>query len=122
MGIILYEMIFKKIPFKLEKNGTIKVSDMEAYFNGDLLIINYSKPSRKENIDGLVKIIKLMLKPIPDQRISWVGLRDLLIKDFGIGKAQFLDLSAVYPKHLTLLSIFLTILLLIRKNQLYNPH
>jgi serine/threonine protein kinase len=79
LGIILYEMIFKKLPFKLEKNGTVKIEEMEAFFSGEESVINYSKPYRTESTEKFVKALKLMLKPIPPERISWVSLRDLLV-------------------------------------------
>lgn len=122
LGIILYEMLFKRLPFQLEKKGTVKIEEMEVFFAGDESVISYSKPYRTESTEPFVKLLKLMLKPMPTQRISWTGLRDLLVQDFGVGKSQFLDVCTVYPGHITLLSIFLTILLLIRKNLEYNPH
>lgn len=63
LGITLYEMIFWRLPFNKDANGTISRKEVEQYFIKNSYPINYEAgPDAPKEI---IEIIKRMLKPIP---------------------------------------------------------
>lgn len=63
-----------------------------------------------------------MLQPDPKKRISWKELQKLLIEEFKIDDYSFYNVIKVYFKHMTTLKIYLTYIIILRKNIEFNPH
>jgi len=63
-----------------------------------------------------------MLKPKPNDRISWTDLKKILIEEHSVNSYQFLDVRKTYFKHMDLLKLFANFILLIRKNIELSVH
>jgi serine/threonine protein kinase len=118
LGVILYEMIYKRLPLEVDRDGLIDRKAIQEYFEGreDKIIYPAGPPA------DLIEIVKKMLKPKPKNRITWMQLRSELIKDYGIDEYYFLNTKKIYFKHMKTLKIFLTFIVIIRKDMELNPH
>lgn len=120
LGVILYEMIYKKLPFELDSDGFMNRKHAKEFFEGNEGRISYEKgPNIPEDI---IEVVKLMLKPKPKGRITWVELKEYLQDKCQVDYYQFFNVKKIYFKHVKLLNIFLTFVMMIRKNLEYNPH
>ena len=92
LGVTLYEMVFWKLPFSKESSGIINRKEIETFFKTkDEKMINYKVAS--DSLDDVIYIIKMMLKPMPVDRITWKNLKELLIKRLKVDPHEFLDLK-----------------------------
>lgn len=70
LGIILYEMIYGKLPFDLEPSGKISTKQVESYFNRQKLeVIAY--PFVEYDLKPITQLIKNFLSPDPQKRMTW---------------------------------------------------
>ena len=75
MGVILYEMIYKKFPFRLnEKNSKLQAQDIEKFYYEDLEI-----EFGKTDDPKLIGLVKKMLESDPIKRVNWKGIKKYLI-------------------------------------------
>ena len=68
LGVILYEMIYKRLPLEVDRDGLIDRKAIQQYFEGreDKIIYPAGPPA------DLIEIVKKMLKPKPKNRITWM--------------------------------------------------
>lgn len=65
LGVIIYEMLFQKHPFPLEKTGEVKRSVVEQFVKASSeSIISYDGVSK--DCQKIIPILKKMLKPKPE--------------------------------------------------------
>lgn len=63
-----------------------------------------------------------MLRPKPNSRITWPKLKEELQQSYSIDEYEFFNVKKIYFKHVKLINIFLTFVMIIRKNIDLNPH
>lgn len=120
LGVILYEMIYKKLPLEVDEDGLINRKVMQQYFAGSEEKITY--PAGPNAPEDILDIIRKMLKPEPKKRITWVKLKEELISNYGVDEYEFINTKRIYFKHVKILEIFLTFIMIIRKDMELNPH
>ncbi len=57
-----------------------------------------------------------MLKPQPKNRITWVGLREELMEGLGVDEHAFFNTKKIYFRHLRVTKVFLTFVVMLRKD------
>jgi serine/threonine protein kinase len=119
-GVILYEMIYKKLPLEVGTDGLINRKAIQQFFQGDEEKIAY--PASPNALPDIIEIIKQMLKAKPKDRITWVKLKELLMNDYGMDEYEFINTKKIYFKHVTITKIFLTFIVILRKDMELNPH
>lgn len=106
LGVTLYEMVFWKLPFSKESNGIINRKEIEAFFKTkDEKMINYEVAS--DSLNEIIDIIKMMLKPMPVDRLSWKNLKELLIKRMKVDPHEFLDFKDLSINFISIFELFL---------------
>jgi hypothetical protein len=69
----------------------------------------------------VVGLVRKMLRAKPKDRITWVQLKQELL-GLGFDEYHFANTKRIYFKHVKTLKIFLTFIIILRKDIELNPH
>ena len=94
LGIILYEMVFWRYPFPAQNDKLcIDRGLAENYFLGKGFQISYEAMGGAPH--EIIKLIRLMLAPLPTDRLTWAQLKERLKRDFSVQEHEFMNIVDV---------------------------
>lgn len=90
LGIILYEMLFRHLPFSNPSSAPMNKQAIYKFYNSEQCKISFRHSDSAPVL--IVELIRLMLRPKPTERITWKEVKDYLISKLGAEEHDFLNI------------------------------
>lgn len=118
MGVILYEIIYEKFPFKIDTSTkTYDFKELLA-FKEDKKKINYDN----SKFPKLTHLLKIMLTSSNLSRSSWKDIKKKLIESYQREEAEFVPVRDACKSLMKMSLIFFNIVINIEDNLKHNTH